>query len=210
MIRTSHPEPGVKTWERRLHTLRQAKGWLRRSVQIDGCLDVRTERGCSRIFHASWVPCWNDLGPAHSSRLHMARAISSGYNKQAILMCLRERARMSPFQAIKCEVYYCYRFGDSKFGVFFYSPTRMAIRCTSEHVDRFDVNYIAIWVHVAPAHRITQDAVARAHVTKVMIHVRGSEAKNGDIDCPPKEIFVQELLGSVCCRSCLEAVVWAD
>ncbi len=28
MIRTSHPdpEPGVKTWERRLHTLRQAKG----------------------------------------------------------------------------------------------------------------------------------------------------------------------------------------
>jgi hypothetical protein len=42
MIRTSHPESGVKTWERRLHTLPQAKGWLRRSVQIDCSLDVRT------------------------------------------------------------------------------------------------------------------------------------------------------------------------
>ncbi|CAK9877647.1 unnamed protein product [Sphagnum jensenii] len=127
----------------------------------------------------------------------MARAIFSGYNKQAILMCLRERARMSPFQALKCEVYYCYRFGDSKFGAFSYSPAQVAIRCTTEHVDRFDVNYVAVWVHVAPAHRITQHAVARAHVTKVMIHVRGSGAKNGDIDCPPKEIFVQELLGGI-------------
>jgi hypothetical protein len=70
MIRTSHPESGVKTWERRLHTLPQAKGSLRRSVQIDCSLDVRTERGCSRIIHASWVPSWNDLGPAHSSRPH--------------------------------------------------------------------------------------------------------------------------------------------
>jgi hypothetical protein len=108
------------------------------------------------------------------------------------------------------KFYYCFGFGDSKFGVFFYSPAQVAIRCTTEHVDRFDVNYVAVWVHVTPAHRITQHAVARADVTKVMIHVRGSEAKNGGIDGPAKEIFVQELLGSVCCRSCLEAVVWAD
>ncbi len=34
----------------------------------------------------------------------MACAIFSGYKKQAIPLRLRERARMSPFQALKCEV----------------------------------------------------------------------------------------------------------